>query len=165
MFDLDKAPSRSRCCRLYIHKRCQHSLGLLLLPRPTYVKPTRARRQTAPHILTPTPTTVEMGSGQNGRTPTSDEPMTLSVVEGRPLEEKTEDVASLVISSDVDGYTDDGLVARGKANDPVLVVHKFCVLPLKVGGIMPHPELSGLCSYASSLFPRLPEWRQSLRNL
>ena len=36
-------------------------------------------------------------------------------------------------------------------NDPGLVVHKCCVLPMQTSGIMPHSELSRLRSYRSTV--------------
>ena len=56
---------------------------------------------------------VETGSGPNAWTPTPDGSLTLYIVEGRSLEEKTEsNEASPVISlSNADDYPDGGLAA------------------------------------------------------
>ena len=60
-----------------------------------------------------TSNTIEKGSGPNTRTPTSDESMTLNIVEGRPSDEKVElDEASPVVSAPgADDYPDGGLAA------------------------------------------------------
>jgi hypothetical protein len=60
---------------------------------------------------------VEMGLGPNERTPTSDESMTLNIVEDQPLEEKEKEegeeirVSPITTTSDVDDYPDGGLAA------------------------------------------------------
>ena len=46
-------------------------------------------------------------------------------------------------------YFQQRAVRRGKVDDPVVVVHKCCILPMRTSGVMPHSELSGACSYRS----------------
>ena len=65
------------------------------------------------HLPILTSSTVETGSGPNISISTSDGSLTLKIVEGRSLDEKTElDEASPAISaSDADDYPDGGLAA------------------------------------------------------